>query len=82
MIDMVHRSFDVLAFFPKATENRRTCRGLLPTTLTRRVLLSMHSWLAEAAGQRTLIDGRVGNGKPERQAVFHDTAAKFYAIPA
>jgi glyoxylase-like metal-dependent hydrolase (beta-lactamase superfamily II) len=68
VVEMVDRSFDFLAFLPKATEDalRANLHWMAPhhfDPASRRVLLSMHSWLVEAGGKRILIDSCVGNGK-------------------
>ena len=68
IVEMVDRSFDFLTFFPLATEAdlHANLGWMAPHHVdpaTRRILLSMHSWLVELNGKRILIDGCVGNGK-------------------
>ncbi|KOX48007.1 beta-lactamase [Streptomyces purpurogeneiscleroticus] len=65
---MVDSSFDLLRFLPLATEAEIAAheRWMAPhhfDPASRRILLSMHSWLVETEGKRILIDGCVGNGK-------------------
>ncbi len=68
IVEMVDRSFDMLRFFPLATEAdiAANLAWMAPHHFdpeTRRLLLSMHSWLVEVGGRRILVDGCVGNGK-------------------
>lgn len=68
IVEMVDSSFDVLRFFPLATEAEIAAHEgwMAPRHFnpqTRRIYLSMHSWLVEAGGKRILIDGCVGNDK-------------------
>ncbi len=68
IVEMVDSSFDLLRFFPLATEAEIAAheRWMAPhhfDPASRRILLSMHSWLVETEGKRILIDGCVGNGK-------------------
>ena len=68
VVEMVDHSFDFFRFFPKATEEalRANLDWMAPhhfEPTTRRVLLSMHSWLVEARGKRILVDSCVGNDK-------------------
>src|SRR4051812_2462282 len=68
VVEMVDHSFDFFRFFPKATEAalQENVGWMAPhhfDKASRRVLLSMHSWLVEAGGRRILIDSCVGNDK-------------------
>ncbi|BAQ49977.1 MULTISPECIES: MBL fold metallo-hydrolase [Methylobacterium] len=68
IVEMVDRSFDMLRFFPLATgaDIAANLAWMAPHHFdprTRRLLLSMHSWLVEVGGRRILVDGCVGNGK-------------------
>ena len=66
--EMVDHSFEFLRFFPLATEEalQENLSWMTPghyDAASKRLLLSMHSWLLDTGKHKILIDGCVGNDK-------------------